>query len=676
MRKLEGYGVPKRFHGRAAPIGEVGRRIAPVFRDRDELPTTSHLGETIRGALRESATLVVICSPAAAKSRWVREEILTFKRMGGSARVFAFIVAGEPKAEGTDEDCFSPALRAELGSDGQLSKMPAEHVAADARPEGDGKEDAFVRLTAGLLGVGFDELRQREQARRVRRLMWITAASVAGMAVTLGLALVAWQARNDAQRRQEQAENLLGFMVGDLRAQLAKLNKLEVLDAVGEKAIAYFASLNTRDLTDAALTRQVAVLRQIGEIRNAQAHYPEAMRSFLAAYESAKILAARHPKNGEMLFERGQAEYWVGFVLRKRREFDAMREWLVRYRDTGAALVALNPADPRWQEELAWGHHNLAVVELDRDNLTEARRGLLDELAMLERLAAAKPQDLPLQFRIVDANSWLGTIAERSADLAEATARFAEQVARTEAIARAEPDNAKWRADLAEALMLHASVLAIAGHPSEAMARRARSKEILDALIAGDTKNRTHLRAWLFNRWHEVRLASIDGAGAPDRALVEEVKSGLEKLSATEPSNRVVTGRLAAAWRLWAETLDAAGDSAGAATAVAQALALGEGIVAEGRALEGVLGESALTRIAAGRIAARAGDRAAAERHWRRALELLGGRWEKSRYWRVLDPAARAFALLGETGSARALVARLEKTNYRPLEPWPPMGPP
>ena len=106
MRRLEGYRVPARFHGLAAPIGAVGPRIAPVFRDRDELPTTSDLGETIRTALRQAATLVVICSPASARSRWVQEEILAFKRLKRGARVFAFIIAGEPKMAGADDDCF------------------------------------------------------------------------------------------------------------------------------------------------------------------------------------------------------------------------------------------------------------------------------------------------------------------------------------------------------------------------------------------------------------------------------------------------------------------------------------------------------------------------------------------------------------------------------------------
>ena len=49
-------------------------------------------------ALAESASLLVVCSPSAALSRWVNEEVLAFKRLGRSERIFCLIVAGEPNA--------------------------------------------------------------------------------------------------------------------------------------------------------------------------------------------------------------------------------------------------------------------------------------------------------------------------------------------------------------------------------------------------------------------------------------------------------------------------------------------------------------------------------------------------------------------------------------------------
>ena len=113
------------------------------------------------------------CSPAAARSRWVNEEILAYKRLGREGRIFCLIVAGEPNAaERSDlglEECFPEALRYKLGADGELSDVHAEPIAADVREGKDGKPDAKLKIIAGMLGVGFDALKQREHQRRQRR---------------------------------------------------------------------------------------------------------------------------------------------------------------------------------------------------------------------------------------------------------------------------------------------------------------------------------------------------------------------------------------------------------------------------------------------------------------------------------------------------------------------------
>src|SRR5262245_34796756 len=71
---LETYKVPKKLAGRQMPLGAVPCRVYPVFRDRDELPGASDLGDNIRQALSQSRYIIVICSPKAAISKWVNEE--------------------------------------------------------------------------------------------------------------------------------------------------------------------------------------------------------------------------------------------------------------------------------------------------------------------------------------------------------------------------------------------------------------------------------------------------------------------------------------------------------------------------------------------------------------------------------------------------------------------------
>ena len=63
LRKLEAYRVPKRLVGTMGAHGRIGPRLGKMFRDRDELPTAGHLGDTIRAALADSEALIVICSP-------------------------------------------------------------------------------------------------------------------------------------------------------------------------------------------------------------------------------------------------------------------------------------------------------------------------------------------------------------------------------------------------------------------------------------------------------------------------------------------------------------------------------------------------------------------------------------------------------------------------------------
>mgnify|MGYP000243350300 CR=1 FL=1 len=85
------------------------------------------------------------------------------------------MVSGEPHAADPTLECFPEALRHEVGVDGSLSVAVVEPIAADARSTGDGRRDALLKLIAGLLGVGFDALKQREAHRQRWRRMGIAA---------------------------------------------------------------------------------------------------------------------------------------------------------------------------------------------------------------------------------------------------------------------------------------------------------------------------------------------------------------------------------------------------------------------------------------------------------------------------------------------------------------------
>lgn len=200
---LETYRVPGALVKAGTPA-----RLARVFRDEEELAASPDLSARIDGALSRADALVVLCSPRTPASRWVDAEIRRFAARpaathGGSwaSRIFAVLVEGEPGES-------FPAALSELGR---------EPLAADLRPlPGEGMREtrrrALLKLLAGLLGVEFDALRQRDEERRRRRLAWTASASSAGLVLFAGLATVAtrqWQ-RAEAALVVAQARNLAG----------------------------------------------------------------------------------------------------------------------------------------------------------------------------------------------------------------------------------------------------------------------------------------------------------------------------------------------------------------------------------------------------------------------------------------------------------------------------------
>ena len=103
----------------------------------------------IREAIEQSRALIVICSPNAAHSEWVNNEVVAFKSTGCGSRVLTLIVDGEPNATDANRECFPQTVRYQVNESGVITGEAAEPLAADARDEGDGKRNALLKLIAG-----------------------------------------------------------------------------------------------------------------------------------------------------------------------------------------------------------------------------------------------------------------------------------------------------------------------------------------------------------------------------------------------------------------------------------------------------------------------------------------------------------------------------------------------
>ena len=225
QKALENYILPAPLRGQDFGRGPVPKRITPVFRDRWDADASSDLGATLRAALLASDALIVLCSPASARSQWVGEEIREFKRSGRDGRIFPVLIAGLPErfdAERAALGAFHPMLLEQWNpAQGQWQADAREPLAPDARSEGDGLRFTVLKLVAALTAVPLTTLTQRQadaERRERNAARWI-AAVMAALAVGASLgAWGSWRASNHARERLENAVEMAARRVDDAAA--------------------------------------------------------------------------------------------------------------------------------------------------------------------------------------------------------------------------------------------------------------------------------------------------------------------------------------------------------------------------------------------------------------------------------------------------------------------------
>jgi len=390
-KAMEAYRLPKPLVGTATVRGAVPKRLAPIFRDREELASATDLGASINEALRNSACQIVICSPSATRSRWVNEEILAFKRLGREDRIFCFIVDGEPNASDDPsqaaQECFPPALRYRLGADGNLSTIRTEPIAADARAGKDGRGNAKLKLIAGILGVHFDALRQREQRRRQQRLFAIASGALAGMVVTSGLATAALIARATAQRQT---------VIARREAETARQTTAFLVDLfrISDPSEARGNSLTAREVLDKGATRvetqltsqpqiQATLMDTLGTVYMGLGLYGQAQPLLETA--TAKRRALPPGEHAELALSLSH----VGDVRTLRAEYPGAES---AYREAITLQRSL-PGSTDADAALAKSLFGLGTELIERGRYPEAERNLRDALALQRRLFPGPNED-------------------------------------------------------------------------------------------------------------------------------------------------------------------------------------------------------------------------------------------------------------------------------------------
>jgi tetratricopeptide (TPR) repeat protein len=622
-RELERFRVPRALAGRLTENGIVPRRLTPIFRDEHDLAAAGDLGGEIKAALAVSQYLIVLCSPTAAVSRWTNAEIEWFKRDRPEGGVLAAIAAGEPFASEVagreKEECFPPALRQKYDRRGRATGKRAEPLAADFRIDGEARRTGFLKLVAGMLGVGLDELVQRETTRRHRRLAWLAAASVAGMAATSTLAFTAFEARNAAREQRREAEGLVAYMVGDLKDKLEPIGRLDALDGVGSRVLAYYQKQDPSDLPDSALLQRARALSLLGQVANLRGNLDRAAGFYREAMTGTAEAIRRNAADPQRLYDHAQNVFWMADIARQRGDLKGVEAYYRQYKELADRMVSLDPNNMKWRMEQQDADANLGIALYNERQFPEAAARFSDALRMIDALATADPRNRDYQDSLIDTLGWVSDSQMANGRLDDAIAvrlrqiqligqrlnsggadvQYRQRLVPTEqglgrlyamkglrdpalqylrtAVADSgqllpvEPSNTFWREQAFRAQLALADYALTAGARDEAASHTNTACDAVRSLLAKDDRVPARRAGLAECEMMQARIAlatgALDEAAAHSQRAIDAARSVGSNDSAADGY------RLAKACRIAGDARRAKGDAAGAFAAWSQALA-------------------------------------------------------------------------------------------------------
>jgi tetratricopeptide (TPR) repeat protein len=233
-----------------------------------------------------------------------------------------------------------------------------------------------------------------------------------------GLAYTAIDARDEARDQRREAEGLVEFMLGDLRSKLEPIGRLDALDGVGSRVLAYYSKQDASDLSDAGLLQRSRALSLTAEVATARGNLDGALRLYQEAMIGTAEAIRRDPDDPQRLFDHAQNVFYAGQIARTQGDLGRTETAMREYKRLALRMVALDPDNIKWRMEVQYAETNLGVVLYDQRHFAQAASQFEEALETIEALATADPQNSDYQKSLAEALAWVGD-AQGSAQVSE-----------------------------------------------------------------------------------------------------------------------------------------------------------------------------------------------------------------------------------------------------------------
>ena len=362
--------------------------------------------------------------------------------------------------------------------------------------------------------------------------------------------------RGRAVQERERAEELVQFLLYDLRDRMQRIGRLDLLKLVGDRVVAYYeempdegATVATRHRRAAALLNAADVLSDLGKLREAEAMSLRA-KSMLEVLREEGDGAATYQHDIQLALGRLAT---IKETQGKLEEAVGLRAAAV---EVCRALLEETPGNVGRLRTLSYALRQLGSVHRRIREYQKARAALDEALALLDRVLKSFPKDQWALSGRADTLMAYVSLKQAQTRYDEAARDAQEVVGIYESFVQQEPDNVFRKADLAYALETFSIASRNRGDLARAMDATVRQINLRAQLAATDPGNpqRVELLAWAYVEAHAVAraLGSYDSA----HKWIDKALALREQLVARNPKHAAWVNSLAETLRYKALLFD------------------------------------------------------------------------------------------------------------------------
>ncbi|MFC3120277.1 nSTAND1 domain-containing NTPase [Agaribacter flavus] len=377
---------------------------------------------------------------------------------------------------------------------------------------------------------------------RSKQNKWLKQAVIAllcGLTIlSVGMSYKSQQVSYLAQQKQLEAENLLGFMVGEFADKLRSVRRMDLLDGISNKAIEYFAAQDTASTSRLPwlFDNQVhgfntrfqhsQTLAAMGEVAYSRGKTDEARQAFEKTSAILQALLLEHPNNLELLRVAGANAFWLGQLDYDDNNLKRAETFFLAYYEYSQRMHDIAPESEETIQELSDANSTLGALYFQQFDYLKAKASFSNALNYANLLPSSEHGNGTVLSNKAGVYNWLAEVEYQLGNLRPALVYHQEAQALNEEILRASPNDAYALETLAYSLWYQSLHLYLLQDYKLAAQKAAMAHKVLSEAFYQDQGN----KAWQ-EETRRLLLFKLLLSSYNDNTLFDNLVSDLQELS-------------------------------------------------------------------------------------------------------------------------------------------------